>query len=271
MISNRVQEMRKRAKLTQKQLASAAQTSQQQIQRIESGNQRPSVQLANKIAGALGQRVDILFSQEEQVFKGRPKVDDYLEKRVGIEASDGVWYFRFSLRGGAEGVLRLCFSEKEILYDAMWNLATEFIVVDTDTSRVAINTLHVVSCQFSEDIFPSVPVVESASSGEVHLAQLYLATSPQVQEIRIRPDTHDIEDEPDEGDYMAYNQMAFHELDSPARPGQRIGIVGERREEETFVLKSDIAMLAIPLECCDMSLRKAMLEGAAEEQGHVVA
>ena len=270
MTENRVQEMRKRAGLTQMQLAAAAGTSQQQIQRIESGTQRPSIHLAGQIAAALGQRTESLFSQERPTVS-RSKSGEYLERKGGIEASDHMWDFHFSLRGGAQGSFKLCLSEKEMLHEAMWYPQSAFIVFDTNTHRVALNTVHLVSCQFEET---ASAVLETEGVGDMadgYLALLYLAGHEAVREIPIRPDTHDIEEDPSEGEYMAFNQMALRELDDTPKPGARIGIVGQREDEETFVLASEVALLSIPLECCDVALGRAVMEGANEKQSKIAA
>lgn len=58
--NERVRQLRKECGLTQGQLARVTKTSQQQIQRIEAG-QEPSVLLAMRIAKAFGMTVEQVF------------------------------------------------------------------------------------------------------------------------------------------------------------------------------------------------------------------
>lgn len=61
---NRVAQARKRAKLTQPQLAEKVGVGRATIARIEAGRQSPSVVLALKIARELGEPVETLFGGE---------------------------------------------------------------------------------------------------------------------------------------------------------------------------------------------------------------
>ena len=66
-MASRLAEYRKRAGLTQRQVAQAARCSEQLIAAIEAGRRRsPNVYIAQRIARALGVPVDVLFPPDEE-------------------------------------------------------------------------------------------------------------------------------------------------------------------------------------------------------------
>lgn len=66
-MASRLAEYRKRAGLTQRQVAQAARCSEQMIAAIEAGRRRaPNVYIAQRIARALGVPVDVLFPPDEE-------------------------------------------------------------------------------------------------------------------------------------------------------------------------------------------------------------
>ncbi|NBC37801.1 helix-turn-helix domain-containing protein [Novosphingobium sp. FSY-8] len=64
MVKNKIKEFRKKAKLTQRELAKLAGTSQQQVQRLEAGVQSARLQMAESLANALNCSVHALFPAE---------------------------------------------------------------------------------------------------------------------------------------------------------------------------------------------------------------
>jgi putative transcriptional regulator len=65
-MKNRIRERRQGLGLTQEQLAEQAGVSRQTIISIEGGRYDPSLPLALRLAGLLGQRVEDLFIPEEE-------------------------------------------------------------------------------------------------------------------------------------------------------------------------------------------------------------
>lgn len=58
--------LRKEAGLTQKQVAAAAKTSEAEVCLIERGKRNPSLNVARRLADALGVTVDELIGKEEE-------------------------------------------------------------------------------------------------------------------------------------------------------------------------------------------------------------
>ncbi len=63
---NRVRVFRRRAELTQADLAAAVDVSRQTVISIEAGDYSPSVHLALRLADVLGATVEALFGDEEE-------------------------------------------------------------------------------------------------------------------------------------------------------------------------------------------------------------
>jgi DNA-binding XRE family transcriptional regulator len=66
MKKNRVKQIRTKLKLSQRALAAAVGTSQQQIHRIETGAVAARLDLATKLCKALGEPVDKVFRAPER-------------------------------------------------------------------------------------------------------------------------------------------------------------------------------------------------------------
>lgn len=64
-VRNRVRELREQKQINQSEFARLCEVSRQAIHAIETGQFKPSVTLAMKIAGALGKRVEDIFVLEK--------------------------------------------------------------------------------------------------------------------------------------------------------------------------------------------------------------
>lgn len=168
MSSNKVKYFRARLKLSQRELASLAGTSQQQVQRIEAGTITTSLELANELCKALGQPLKSVFPLAARALADlsssmtatRTTSDKDLSEvsQAGIEADPSSWFFVAQLRGHEESmVFPILPSEKRRLYSAVQQEGSNqlaFAVFDSGENRVAINLSELVFCQFLQEMFP---------------------------------------------------------------------------------------------------------------------
>ena len=104
---NKVRDLRTAKGLSQRALAELALTSQQQIQRIESGQSAPRLELAMRIAAALGQGIGTVFPGISLVRRvsasDRARVPTGLRNEFarasGIEIDNSVWTLKILLKG----------------------------------------------------------------------------------------------------------------------------------------------------------------------------
>ena len=164
---NRIKELRKQLKMSQRQLAEAAGVSQQQIQRIEAEKSNTTFEVIKKISTALGQTkirdvfpdsLDEFASRERQVFTRQQ-----IEKDLGLVAralEDREIHFvpsyltvRIHLVGSRSFEFKLSEREHSRLYQMIkeHNPNDRFVVFDTPQIRVALRVAHVVSAQFFYD------------------------------------------------------------------------------------------------------------------------
>jgi transcriptional regulator with XRE-family HTH domain len=156
METNRLRQLRTRKKMSQKALADAVGTSQQQIQRIESG-QTVRHQMALDLCAVLGCTMSALFPRARKALKRieeqRPRVFGDLEDDVVEAASDGGveldprdYFVKVHLRSGLERVYSVARKEAERLARYLdrfgWNDDDErhdiFFEFDSDDAQVVI-------------------------------------------------------------------------------------------------------------------------------------
>ena len=96
MIQNNIKQLRTQLSITQRELAYMVGTSQQQIQRIETGKVAAKLGIAQAICSALDKPLNIVFPESDQLIndfhKKRRKTDDDLEAIAtsGIEMDSGL-------------------------------------------------------------------------------------------------------------------------------------------------------------------------------------
>jgi DNA-binding XRE family transcriptional regulator len=109
MIQNNIKQLRTQLSITQRELAYMVGTSQQQIQRIETGKVAAKLGLAQAICNALDKPLNIVFPESDQLIndfhKKRRKTDEDLEAIAtsGIEMDSGLWTVK-ALATGAAGL-----------------------------------------------------------------------------------------------------------------------------------------------------------------------
>lgn len=266
MAQNRIRELRTRKKLTQKQLAEAAGTSQQQIQRIEAGIQDVRFDLATRVSEALGEPLERVFPTTSLPLRRAKKKHtsaldmladqdtvDELE-RAGLDMDGSQWTFVYRLRGGASGKLAIGRRDRDRLWGAVHeNSGTEFVVFDAGPRRIALNMEHLIFCQFLFDPPNNASVAEDKA--DPHRAgyslDVVLNDSAEVHNFRVEPDEVDLNDEEDPDPTSVQLQDVFFYLDSDV--DRRVKFQ-DMDGETAFFRTSDVAMISVDLEAVEPKL-----------------
>jgi DNA-binding XRE family transcriptional regulator len=255
MEKNRVKQIRTRLELSQRALAAAVGTSQQQIQRIETGAVAARLDLAAKLSKALGEPVDRIFPGSGKVmeklqaeFKSSRYVptNTYSElSEHGVEADPAIWHLKILLRGHEEELIfEIPPAQRRRIYSMVQREtdALSFVVFDTESARVAINLGEMVYCHFlfdvgvirdeqEEDEESGVEIYFSGSTGSTGCFEF----SPEV-------DDPDPDDEGDEGDFG----NIFWSLETSPERHERYRFT-DVDGEDVFLRAGDIALLQVQL------------------------
>src|SRR5262245_39629193 len=114
-MENRVKQLRSQLGLSQRKLAEMVGTSQQQIQRVETGRIAARLELATKLSEALGKPLDVVFPGSGKVLKKLAKEFKnarYLPEQTfaelnehGVEGDPRTWFVKLLLRGHEEPLI----------------------------------------------------------------------------------------------------------------------------------------------------------------------
>jgi transcriptional regulator with XRE-family HTH domain len=251
MFENRIKELRKLKGLTQRQLAEAAETSQQQIQRIEAGHHLARFDLATRISAALGQPISKVFPSAELPLARMKKRTGTLEdekiskelEAAGLDMEPEVWTVKFRLRGGAEGAFRISGPDVNRLNSILQDDAEDgFVVLPSVDRQYALNVKHLVFCQLLFDR----PFVEVEAPREKSSEVLfYLADQREPLRFEVEPDTSLLEQEEDPEPLSVQLQDLFYyaEVGADRRRMSFVDLDGER----ALFRSDDVSMFSVPL------------------------
>jgi DNA-binding XRE family transcriptional regulator len=257
---NLVKEFREKRGLSQRKLAEKAETYQQQIQRIEAGVQVARLDLAVKIATALGAPLEAIFPKS-QTHKGA--FGDLAESPIELDGALRTIMYR--LRGGFEGLLAVSLRDwervKSILHH-YWGGGKEndrnpgFVVFDSQGQRVAINLSHLLYARFLFD--PHGKMEEQADdSGR---ARFFLSDGATL-EAGIEP-----EGEGEDGERVGQFQRMFAYLDLDGAQNHPVLSFVDEDEERAFVAADAVSMISVSLHCVEPKLWDAIYEGRDAEE-----
>ena len=255
---NRVKALRQKHGLTQKALASLVGTSQQQIQRIETGKIAARLEVATKLAHVLEIPLSNLFPDSKKplekvmhAFRSEkaPPNEAYVAlSRAGIEADIREWFFKVRLRGHKDSLqFRISPDEQRRLFQLVQreNSPVEglsFVVFDTNDSRIAINVRELVYCHFLFEGFP-MPEEEPESS---YVVEVFLAGDEKALHFAVEPDDGDPDDE-EEGQFRGI----FFDMELHVEETERFYFEDEDAED-VFLRAGDVALLKVPLPIIDL-------------------
>lgn len=257
-MKNRIREIRTEKNLTQRQLAELAGTSQQQLQRIESGKQAVRFDIATKVCAALEASMEEVFPEtkvplararevgaSQRALLNDASLNDALAEG-GIEADPREWSMKYLLRNGTTGAVTVSGQEYRRLHRAVQRTSPgeRFVVFDTASHRMAINLDHLVFSQFLSEPQPDFYFDEAGE--ESSLVSVYTTATQTPLTFIANPDEVDMEEEdPNEGEGVQL-QGFFYDLEQWSDTIEVVSFVDEDGER-AFFRSADIMMVAVPL------------------------
>jgi transcriptional regulator with XRE-family HTH domain len=258
MPTNRVFKLRKRAKLTQRELAARVGTSQQQIQRIEAGAAAVRLDIATRIASALGLNVHAVFPglprSTRTRAKGRKKPINagvgLAEWSIKLFMFDGR-KFEFQIAGGE--------SEKDRLESIISSRRKRFIVFNTHDRIIAVKRSKIAACHFLYDL-PWTS--DGAGSSDSYKLTLHLVSAASPISFELEPDSKTLEED-DDG---MQSQMQFLMMNIDGNDDDESFCFDDVDGERVYIRADEVLVIDLPHVCCEPSLLQKSLRGMDEAQ-----
>ncbi|EPA0315170.1 helix-turn-helix transcriptional regulator [Klebsiella aerogenes] len=258
MIQNNIKQLRTQLSITQRELAYMVGTSQQQIQRIETGKVAAKLGLAQAICNALDKPLNIVFPESDQLIndfhKKRRKTDEDLEAIAtsGIEMDSGLWTVKLWLQGQQDYLLLpISAVDKRRFYYYFQEIASpnveRFFVFDSDQYRYALNMREVVFHQFLSDGLPPIVAAENDDYEDDYFnVHITLVNGGPVIPLSVEPDAPQNEEMDDIGQLNAF----FEKLDCEPEITDRYMLTDEDGED-AFIRIGSIAMVRVVLDALE--------------------
>ena len=258
MLQNNIKQLRTQLSITQRELAFMIGTSQQQIQRIETGKVAAKLSLAQAICNALEEPLNVVFPESERLIndlrKKRRKTDEELEAIAtsGIEMDSGLWTVKLWLQGQQDYLLLpISATDKRRFYYYFQEKNTpnieRFFVFDSSEYRYALNMREVVFHQFlSEGLRPIVDEEDDAYKDDYFNVHITLVNGGLVIPLSVEPDAPQNEETDDIGQLNAF----FDTLDGEPETTDRFMITDEDGED-AFIRIGSIAMVRVVLDALE--------------------
>ena len=265
-MKNKVKQYRQTTKLSQRRLAELVGTSQQQIQRLETGNAPVRLDIGTQICKALQQPMNVLFPGSANAIKNADnerKRSGFLEldawkdvRESGLEPDMRVWTIKIGLRGYEEP---LCYGipagEKSRLFkeiqkeESAYAEESPFVVFESTERMVAINLRELNYCYFQferADIAERIALSEKISKADAELdttnAMVYSVGGGKPLLLDLLIDEQFDEDD----DEMGECRGVFYELQNDFDNSNKIFLTNS--DGETAVIRvGNLALLDIPL------------------------
>jgi len=275
-VDNNIKQIRKELKLTQRQLADAISTSQQQVQRIESGAQAPRFDMAVLICKALDKSIYEVFPnlhvpQDElgtallgkSAYSGS-KITRDLEE-AGFDMDRQVHFLKVIMKGGHTAIHKIGSHDFKRLWDMLQDDERDgFAVYDTDTSRIALNLQHLKFSHFLVE--PKSP--DSTAEVQSNEMEIMLADYGQVIRLSVDADSMDLNDE--ESDYSEWTEVQLQDLffyaESVSRDLNHTVMIKDIDGETALISLNDAALISVPLRLAEPKLFKSEIEGYEEDE-----
>lgn len=262
MADNHVKKFRTGKKLSQRELANLAATSQQQIQRIETGSQVIRLDLATSIAAALEKPLDMVFpalkKQLKLVHKSSKTIlkDEEIrkaERESGVDLDPHVWTLRFVLKNGVHRDVGISGGDKARLWSAMQKPHFGFYLFDTPTERIALNAKHVAFWHFLFDPPMIVKAADSLKDEDTYQLKIWLEQSTDPWIVDVEPDREELDTE------NGFDGAAVQGLFELVEMGGCDVISIEDMDGETAFFRTEhVSMISVPLVAVDPQLLDAL-------------
>lgn len=254
MSRNLVRQHRGQLSMTQRELAEKVGTSQQQIQRIETGKIAAKLGIAQTICTVLNKPLQAVFPEAEKSLtafrnKGSQRDEDLSEiANDGIEMDAFAWTVKLFLSGHEKPLfLPILSADKRrfhsYFYEEADNNVVPFFVFDSDKYRFALNIREVAFHQFLSD--PVVMQREEVSDDEEGRYNVWITLTDGTSVIPVSVEADEASDENSDGTGQLDNIFSLLE-DGPS-PGQRFHLTDEDGET-AFVRTGSVAMLQVALD-----------------------
>ncbi|EMW1015361.1 helix-turn-helix domain-containing protein [Serratia marcescens] len=258
-MQNKIKELRTQLSITQRELADMVGTSQQQIQRIETGNVAAKLGLAQAISAVLKKPLSAVFPDSDKLLKKLrnqgSRSDDELENIAanGIEMDGCIWTVKLWLQGQQDYLLLpISPADKRRFYSHFQESVVPdrefFFVFDSEQHRYALNAREVIFHQFLFDGFTAVPDDEDSdgsegSYGNVHIT---MVNGGPVIGLNCEPEVSEDDEIDDIGQLNAFFDMLESEPELTERY-QLTDIDGE----DAFIRIGSVAMVRIDLDALE--------------------
>lgn len=266
MPKNRISELRKARGLTQRALAELAGTSQQQVQRIEASVQGVRLELATRIASALGSQLGNVFPFMEngRRVKGLASSKYALKREqfveAGIDPDPVVWTVKLFAHDGRVFLYQVASDEKARLQQLVSNGDGRFVVFTSETHRVALNLKKFVATQF---LFDPPDVAEEINEKPEKLElSLHPIASKDPIAFGVDPDENS-QEEDDEGSSSQLQGLFFY-LELGLEEDEVVSF-DDIDGETVYIRPTEVLAIEVPLVCVEPELRKAEFEGYLED------
>lgn len=250
MSPNKIKQFRTQKSITQRGLAELVGTSQQQIQRIETGKIAANLAVAQAICAVLGKPLGAVFPGADEALSAFRNKRSMTEEDLSQIANEGIemdgcsWTLKLYLRGQHEPLfLPINQSDKRRFY-AHFNEESQddtigFFVFDSDEYRFALNIREVVFHQFLFEVLPML--VEEEDADEEDYSNVRITITNGGPTIRLSVESDEPEDQ--ETGQLGY---LFSMLESDPIIGGRYQIT-DVDGEDAFIRAGSIAMLQVAL------------------------
>lgn len=257
-MQNKIKELRSQLSITQRELADMVGTSQQQIQRIETGKVAAKLGLAQAISAVLKKPLNAVFPDSDNLLKKlrnqSSRSDDELEKIAanGIEMDGCIWTVKLWLRGLQDYLLLpISPADKRRFFSYFQERAApdyeHFFVFDSEQYRYALNTREVIFHQFLFDGSPPLPdeADDDANEGYYGNVHITMVNGGPIIELCCESETSD-----DEFDDIGQLNAFFSILESEPESTERYQLIDEDGED-AFIRIGSIAMVRVALDALE--------------------
>ncbi|HEX2272106.1 MAG TPA: helix-turn-helix domain-containing protein, partial [Pyrinomonadaceae bacterium] len=257
-MNNKIRALRIKHGISQRELANRVGTSQQQIQRVETGQVAARLELATKLSQTLGVPLTVLFPSSKKALgkfakeiveepKYLPSETAYVNlERTGIEADARVWTILIRLKGHRESIkFQIEPGEQRRLFRVIQNEksagdAMSFVVFVTEHARVGVNLRELTYCHF---LFDGPGAMDASKQDAMENRVLaYLSGDSRPLDFGVDPDEESADEEEDEGTF----RNIFFEMETYVEEQDRFHFEDEDGED-VFLRAGDLALLQVPL------------------------
>lgn len=267
-MQNKIKELRTQLSVTQRELADMVGTSQQQIQRIETGKVAAKLGLAQAICTVLKKPLGAVFPDSDNLLRKlrnqSSRSSDEMKDIAasGIEMDCCFWTVKLWLRGQQEFLLLpISPADRRRFYAHFQEHSVpdceHFFVFDSDQHRYALNTREVIFHQFLFDAFPSIPDEEDSDANEGCYGNVHITMVNGGPVIKLHCEPEFSED--DEMDDIGQLNAFFGILESEPESTERYQLT-DVDGEDAFIRIGSIAMVRTALDVLEAVVEEGEYE-----------